>query len=291
MTMSRAVEKGGDLGGVWDPARSYPGVQTQTPRDLYCFSDLPDAGRSTRNGRAGRRCTPTSAPTRGISASRPCIRFQTEVLSLSRQPGAAGLAGHAARRRWGYVDTERFDLVVVASGQFSRPRTLHLPGEDAFVAAGGVVRHSSAVRGRRARPGVARPGRGRVRQIGDRRRDGRFGRRRAHGLGDLPPGAAGRSPTSSAARSTSSTSSTAAPRRRCSCLGRRAAPGASRGRLLAPAIWANWRALEALLRLQFGLRRAGLHPEGPDRGQHPLRHQHRDAGLLQGRPRRDASVR
>ncbi len=32
--------------------------------------------------------------------------------------------------------------------------------------------------------------------------------------------------------------------------------------LLAPAIWANWRALEALLRLQFGLRKAGLHPEG-----------------------------
>ena len=33
-------------------------------------------------------------------------------------------------------------------------------------------------------------------------------------------------------------------------------------RLLAPAIWANWRALEALLRVQFGLKRAGLRPEG-----------------------------
>ena len=32
--------------------------------------------------------------------------------------------------------------------------------------------------------------------------------------------------------------------------------------LLAPAIWANWRALEALLGLQFGLKQAGLRPEG-----------------------------
>ena len=33
-------------------------------------------------------------------------------------------------------------------------------------------------------------------------------------------------------------------------------------RLLAPVIWANWRALEALLEAQFGLRKAGLRPRG-----------------------------
>ena len=32
-------------------------------------------------------------------------------------------------------------------------------------------------------------------------------------------------------------------------------------KLLAPAIWANWRALEALLGLQFGLKKAGLRPD------------------------------
>jgi acyl-CoA synthetase (AMP-forming)/AMP-acid ligase II len=35
------VEKGPEIGGVWAPSKSYPGVCTQTPRDLYCFSDFP----------------------------------------------------------------------------------------------------------------------------------------------------------------------------------------------------------------------------------------------------------
>ena len=33
-------------------------------------------------------------------------------------------------------------------------------------------------------------------------------------------------------------------------------------RFAAPAIWASWRALEALLGLQFGLKKAGLRPGG-----------------------------
>jgi cation diffusion facilitator CzcD-associated flavoprotein CzcO len=35
------VEKASELGGVWDPARSYPGIRTQTPRDLYAYPDFP----------------------------------------------------------------------------------------------------------------------------------------------------------------------------------------------------------------------------------------------------------
>ena len=33
------VERSGDLGGVWEPARSYPDVQTQSPKDLYPYTD------------------------------------------------------------------------------------------------------------------------------------------------------------------------------------------------------------------------------------------------------------
>jgi cation diffusion facilitator CzcD-associated flavoprotein CzcO len=38
------VERSGDLGGVWEPARSYPEVQTQSPKDLYRYTDraMPD---------------------------------------------------------------------------------------------------------------------------------------------------------------------------------------------------------------------------------------------------------
>ena len=35
------LERGQDIGGVWEPSRSYPDVKTQTPRDLYAFSDQP----------------------------------------------------------------------------------------------------------------------------------------------------------------------------------------------------------------------------------------------------------
>ena len=30
-----------DVGGVWSRTRRYPGVQTQSPRDTYAFSDFP----------------------------------------------------------------------------------------------------------------------------------------------------------------------------------------------------------------------------------------------------------
>ena len=29
------IERSGDLGGVWEPVRSYPDVQTQSPKELY----------------------------------------------------------------------------------------------------------------------------------------------------------------------------------------------------------------------------------------------------------------
>ena len=35
------LERSGDLGGVWEPARSYPEVQTQSPKDLYRYTDKP----------------------------------------------------------------------------------------------------------------------------------------------------------------------------------------------------------------------------------------------------------
>ncbi len=35
------LERSGDLGGVWEPARSYPEVQTQSPKELYRFTDKP----------------------------------------------------------------------------------------------------------------------------------------------------------------------------------------------------------------------------------------------------------
>ena len=253
-----AVEKSGDLGGVWEPARSYPGVQTQTPRDLYCFSDFPMPAEYPEWPSGAQMHAYLGAYAQHFGL-RPCIRFQTEVLSLSRQPGAPGwlvtLRGADAA-----VGTERFDLVVVATGQFSRPRTLHLPGEDAFVAAGGSILHSSQYG-----DGAAAKGRD-VAVVGF-----------SKSATDIAMGALAES-----ARTVSVIYRRASWKipyffggvvnfksilycRAAEAMFMPWAPsraGRLARRLAAPAIWANWRALEALLRLQFGLKKAGLRPEG-----------------------------
>ncbi len=253
-----AVEKGGDLGGVWDPARSYPGVQTQTPRDLYCFSDFPMPPEYPEWPSGAQMHAYLAAYARHFGL-RPCIRFRTEVLSLSRQPGGAGWLA-TLRGADGAADTEQFDLVAVATGQFSRPRTLHLPGEDAFVAAGGVVRHSSEygdgalARGRDvAVVGFAKSATDvAMGALAEGARTVSVIYRRAHWKIPYFFGGAVNFKHILYCRASEAMFMPWAPGR----------AGRLARRLLAPAIWANWRALEALLRLQFGLRRAGLHPEG-----------------------------
>ncbi len=33
-------ERTHDIGGVWEPSRSYPGVRTQSPKDFYRYTDM-----------------------------------------------------------------------------------------------------------------------------------------------------------------------------------------------------------------------------------------------------------
>lgn len=251
------AEKAGELGGVWDPARSYPGVRTQTPRDLYAFPDFPMPRDYPE--------WPTGAQVHGYLASyadahglRPLIRLGTAVEALA--PVAGGAQGWSARLRGpdGAVAEERFDRVVVATGQFSRPNKPDFPGRDAFAAAGGAVRHSSehvdaaGVAGRhvvvlgfsKSATDVAvhavEEGAASVTLIhrdvawkipyffGGALNFKRILYTRLAEAMFLP--------------------FDASPARRVA------------QRLFAPLTWANWRALEALLTLQFGLRRSGLRP-------------------------------
>ncbi len=252
------VEKGGDLGGVWDPARSYPGVQTQTPRDLYCFSDFPMPPEYPEWPSGAQMHAYLGDYARHFGL-RPCIRFQTEVLSLSRQPGTPGWLV-TLRSADAAVESEPFDLVVVASGQFSRPRTLHLPGEDAFTAGGGQVLHSSeygdgaAARGRDvAVVGFAKSATDVVMAaLAEGARTVTLIYRRAHWKIPYFFGGAVNFKHILYCRASEAMFMPWAPGR----------AGRLARTLLAPAIWANWRALEALLRVQFGLKRAGLRPEG-----------------------------
>ena len=136
------VERSGDLGGVWEPARSYPDVQTQSPKELYRYTDkaMPDSYPEWPKGPQVHAYLAEYA--KDNNSSTP-IRFNTAVVQMNRRPDSrAGLAARSARpgRQRQHED---FDFVAVCTGQFNEPQTLSLPGEEAFKAQGGRVMHSS----------------------------------------------------------------------------------------------------------------------------------------------------
>lgn len=135
------LEKSGDLGGVWEPARSYPGVKTQTPRDLYCFTDFPMPSDYPEwpSGPQVYAYLDSYATKFGLKS---VIRFNTAVDTV-RPTGLPGKYEVVTRAADGREQTTVYDFLVVATGQFSRPNKLNLPGEAEFTAAGGVVQHSS----------------------------------------------------------------------------------------------------------------------------------------------------
>jgi dimethylaniline monooxygenase (N-oxide forming) len=136
------VEKADDLGGVWEPARTYPDVQTQSPKDLYRFTDkaMPDSYPEWPKGPQVHAYLTDYARSHGLDR---LMRFNTAVVAMDRRadrkPGwSLELATPNGTGR------EDFDFVAICTGQFNDPQTLNLPGEDAFKAQGGRIVHSSA---------------------------------------------------------------------------------------------------------------------------------------------------
>ena len=135
------VEKSSDLGGVWDPSRSYPDVQTQSPKDLYRYTDkaMPDSYPEWPKGPQVHAYLKDYARGHGLEKM---MRLKTEVAGMSRRAdGKHGwtleLSGSGGKTK------EDFDFVAICTGQFSEPQTLALAGEDAFKARGGQILHSS----------------------------------------------------------------------------------------------------------------------------------------------------
>jgi cation diffusion facilitator CzcD-associated flavoprotein CzcO len=246
------VEKAAELGGVWAPSKSYPGVRTQTPRDLYCFSDFPMPATYPEWPSGAEVYAYLCDYAEHFDIAR-LIRFNTNVLEATRLDGGwrVRLADQLGER------TETFDELVVCTGQFSRPKTLDLPGAESF---GGSIMHSSAF-------------------VDDKLVKDK----------DVVVLGYSKSATDVAmqALSESAKSVTMVYREAAwkipyffgnlvnfkNILYCRAsevmfmpwAPsrvGKIARMLSAPAIWANWRALESLLELQFKLKKKGLRPKG-----------------------------
>src|SRR5215475_2246263 len=91
------VEKSTNVGGVWDPSRAYPDVQTQSPKDLYRYTDkaMPDAYPEWPKGPQVHAYLVDYAKGHGLDHM---LRLNTEVSGMSRRadgkPGwTLGLTG------------------------------------------------------------------------------------------------------------------------------------------------------------------------------------------------------
>lgn len=134
-------ERSHDFGGVWELSRSYPDVQTQSPKDLYCFTDhpMPDDYPEWPKGPQVHAYLRSYADKHKLTR---LFRLNSNILSMDRRadgrPGwtlTIAEAGHERR--------EDFDFVAICTGQFSDKNIISHPGQDAFVAQGGQVMHSS----------------------------------------------------------------------------------------------------------------------------------------------------
>jgi dimethylaniline monooxygenase (N-oxide forming) len=135
------IEKSSDLGGVWDPSRSYPDVQTQSPKDLYRYTDkaMPDSYPEWPKGPQVHAYLADYARGHGLDRM---LRLKTEVAAMNRRAdGKPGWTLELASANG--AAKQDFDFVAICTGQFSEPQTLSLAGEEAFRANGGQILHSS----------------------------------------------------------------------------------------------------------------------------------------------------
>lgn len=134
-------ERSHDFGGVWELSRSYPDVQTQSPKDLYCYTDhpMPDDYPEWPKGPQVHAYLHSYAAKHKLGR---LFRLNTNIAGMERradgQPGWTLTITEADKTRH-----EDFDFVVICTGQFSDKNIITHPGQDEFVAQGGQVMHSS----------------------------------------------------------------------------------------------------------------------------------------------------
>lgn len=134
------VDRAHELGGVWDPARSYPGIQTQSPKDIYRYTDaaMPAEFPEWPKGGQVHQYLGAFADKHGL---RPLIRYGATVRALKRRAGGGWDA--TIENDGGPAATEGFDFVAICTGQFSELNRPGFGGAEAFEAAGGRIVHSS----------------------------------------------------------------------------------------------------------------------------------------------------
>jgi len=134
------LDRARNLGGVWDPDRSYPNISTQTNRGQYSFSDfaMPDELPEWPNGAQVHAYLEEYAEHSGVTDA---IRFGRGVTAARRDPATGEWeVTHSDRDS---EETNRFSHLAVCTGIFNRPNVPEVPGMTDFRDAGGTIVHTS----------------------------------------------------------------------------------------------------------------------------------------------------
>jgi dimethylaniline monooxygenase (N-oxide forming) len=130
-------EQSKDLGGVWEPSRSYPGVHTQTSKSLYRYSDAPMPA-SLPEWPSGAQVHSYLQSYADKHQLQSCFEFGASVESLTRNSSGQGWT--VTWTRDGKARQQQVDFVAVCTGQFSQKKTIAMPEQEHFA---GQVLHSS----------------------------------------------------------------------------------------------------------------------------------------------------
>ncbi|MEP3274816.1 MAG: NAD(P)/FAD-dependent oxidoreductase [Stappiaceae bacterium] len=134
-------ERSHDFGGVWELSRSYPDVQTQSPKDLYCYTDHPMPADYPEWPKGPQVHAYLHSYAQKHTLAR-LFELNTNVQRMERRKdGTPGWT--LTLEAEGKTRTEDFDFVAVCTGQFSDKNVITHPGQDTFESQGGQVIHSS----------------------------------------------------------------------------------------------------------------------------------------------------
>ncbi len=125
-----------DVGGVWSRTRRYPGVQTQSPRDMYSLSDFPMPA-SYPEWPSGQQVQEYLAAYATRFDLDRRIRLDTEVTSARQD--ASGWVLQVRSTVDGSTATETVERLVIGNGVFCEPAVPDFAGLPEFTAAGGQV--------------------------------------------------------------------------------------------------------------------------------------------------------
>ncbi|WRT69903.1 uncharacterized protein IL334_006894 [Kwoniella shivajii] len=131
-----------DVGGVWSATRYYPGLKAQNTKDTYCFSTLPMPEEYSLHpdGQQVQAYLETFVRKNGLDKEG---RLKLNVEVVQAEKGDSGWIIQIRSKQDDQTKSYFFDYLICATGIFNQPHIPYLRGANDFVAAGGVILHSS----------------------------------------------------------------------------------------------------------------------------------------------------